>query len=63
MFKVAICLNIKVSDARDVLVWKFLDSNTKIKKTKDFTHSKHMGQNFVLEYSILSHHISPEFSF
>ena len=63
MFKVASCLNLKVFDMWDVLVKKFLDSKTKIKKRKDFTRSKHMGKLFVLECIILSYHINPGFSF
>ena len=63
MFKVASCLNLKVFDAWDVLVEKFLDSKAKIKKRKDFAHSKYMGKEFVLECIILSHHINPGFSF
>ena len=63
MFKVASCLNLNVFDAWDVLVGKFLDSKAKIKKQKDFKHSKHMGKQFVLECIILSHHMNPGFSF
>ena len=47
----------------DVLVGKSLDSKAKIKKRKDFTHSKHMLKEFVLECSCLSHHVNPDLAF
>ena len=63
MFKVASYLSFKVPDVWDVLVAKLLDSKAKIKKRKDFTHHKHVGKEFMLQWSILSHHVNPGFSF
>ena len=39
MFKVTSCLNFKVLDAWDVLVAKFLDSKTKIKKKENISRT------------------------
>ena len=63
MFKVASYSNFKVPESWDVLVAIRLDSIAKIKKRKDFTHHKHIGKEFMLHCSILSHHVNPGFSF
>ena len=63
MFKVASYLSFKVPDVWDVLVAKLLDSKAKNKKRKDFTHHKHARKEFMLQCSILSHHVNQGFSF
>ena len=63
MFKVASYLTFKVLDVWDVLAAKRLYSKVKIKKRKDFTHHKHIGKEFMLQCSVLLHHINPGFNF
>ena len=63
MFKAASYLSFKVPDVWDVLEAKLLDSKAKIKKRKNFTYYKHIGKEFMLQCSILSHHVNPGFSF
>ena len=63
MLKVASYLSFQVSNVWDVLVAKLLDSKAKIKERKDFMHHKHVGKEFKLQCSILSHHVNAGFSF
>ena len=63
MFEDTSYLSFNVPDVWDVLVAKLLDSKAKIKKRKDFTHHKNIGKEFMLQCSILSHHVNPGFSF